>query len=57
MILNKFVFPIKADLRFVEGGIPQGYLTANDINKDMFYVISPTVGDTIIVLTFKTTSQ
>lgn len=53
MIINKFVFPIKADLKFVEGGIPQGYLTANDINKDMFYVISPTVGDTIISANFQ----
>ena len=53
MIINKFVFPIKADLKFVEGGIPQGYLTANDINRDMFYVISPAVGDTIISANFQ----
>src|SRR5690554_2925062 len=53
MIINKFVFPIKADLKFVEGGIPQGYLTANDINKDMFYVISPAVGDTIVSANFQ----
>src|SRR5690554_2808763 len=53
MIINKFVFPIKADLKFVEGGIPQSYLTANDINKDMFYVISPAVGDTIVSANFQ----
>ena len=53
MIINKFVFPIKADLKFVEGGIPQGYLTANNINKDMFYVISPAVGDTIVSANFQ----
>src|SRR5690554_4552074 len=53
MIINKFVFPINADLKFVEGGILQGYLTANDINKDMFYVISPAVGDTIVSANFQ----
>ena len=57
MIINKFVFPIKADKTFVNGAIPQGYLTANDLNKDMFYVISPSVGATIIKARFQNKLQ
>ena len=57
MIINKFVFPIKADKKFVGGSLPQGYLTANDINKDMFYVISPSVGQTVITAMFQNTLQ
>lgn len=57
MIINKFVFPIKADRTFVSGAIPQGYLTANDINKDMIYVISPAVGETSITARFQNSYQ
>ena len=57
MIINKFVFPIKADKTFVSGALPQGYLTANDINKDVFYVISPSVGATIIKAKFQNNKQ
>ena len=57
MIINKFVFPIKADKTFVSGALPQGYLTVNDINKDVFYVISPSVGATIIKAKFQNNKQ
>lgn len=48
MIINKLVFPIKANLDYVEGSIPRMKLTANTLNRDILYVISPAVGDTII---------
>lgn len=57
MILNKLVFPIKLDGKFVEGAVPVGKLTANDKNKDMLYVISPVVGATAITATFQNTLQ
>src|SRR5690554_100017 len=57
MIINKLVFPIKADLSFVEGGIPQGKLTANSINRDILYVISPAVKETVITAFFQNQKQ
>src|SRR5690554_6337328 len=57
MIINKLVFPIKADLSFVEGGIPQGKLTANSINRDILYVISPAVKATVITAFFQNQKQ
>lgn len=57
MIIKKFVFPIKADLTYVSGAIPIGKLTANSLNKDMFYVISPTVGNTVISANFQNNLQ
>jgi hypothetical protein len=57
MILNNLVFPIKLGAKFVEGSIPTGYLTANDINKDMVYVISPEVGATNVTLTLQNSKQ
>ena len=57
MIINKLVFPIKSDLSFVEGGIPQGMLTANSINRDILYVISPAVKETVITAFFQNQKQ
>ena len=57
MILNKLVFPIKIGATFVEGAIPTGKLTGNNINKDMIYVISPVVGATAITATFQNSLQ
>ena len=57
MIINKLVFPIRSDGTFVGGAIPVAKLTANNINKDMFYVISPTVGATVVTATFQNNLQ
>ena len=57
MIINKLVFPVKLDGSFVEGSIPSAHLTANSINRDMFYVISPKPQDTIVCANFQNSLQ
>lgn len=57
MIINKLVFPIKADLSFVEGALPQGKLTANNLNRDILYVLSPTVSNTVITVSLQNDLQ
>ena len=53
MIINNLLFVINSKLEFVDGTTRYGYLTANDINKDMLYVISPFPYSTDIRATFK----
>lgn len=57
MIINRLVFPIKANYEFVQGGVTTYKLNANDINKDFIYVISPFSLDTAITVTFENELQ
>lgn len=57
MIINNLLFVINSKLEFVDGTTRYGYLTANDINKDMLYVISPFPYSTDIRATFKNYEQ
>lgn len=41
MIQRNLVFCIDNDLKFVNGSIPSTKLTANDINRDVIYVVAP----------------
>ena len=56
-ILNKLVFPIKPNREFVSGGVPTGKLTANDRNKDLIYVVSGAVAQSIITANFQNKLQ
>ena len=57
MIFNKFVFSYKSRYVFYRRGIPSGKLSANSINRDIFYVISPAVANTVISASFQNNLQ
>lgn len=61
MILNKLVFVIRPSgsgkLEFVEPFTRDFKLTANSINRDIFYVVAPFAADTYVKATFKSKEQ
>lgn len=48
MIQNYLVFCINGNAKFVDGSIPSGKITANSVNKNSIFTISPFAQDTII---------
>jgi len=48
MTQNYLVFPINHNVKFVEGSIPVGIVTANSINKNSVFAISPFKQDTVM---------
>lgn len=48
MTQNYLVFPINHNVKFVEGSIPVGIVTANSVNKNSVFAISPFKQDTVM---------
>jgi len=57
MILNNLVFCIDENKKFVNGSIPSGKITANDINSNFLYVITPSPIRTLIKASFQNEMQ
>lgn len=57
MILNELVFIVNNNVEFVPGSQPVGKLTANSLNRDFIYFISPFRLGTSVVATFKNELQ
>ncbi len=53
MIINKLVFLINVKDNFFEGALPSYKLTANNLNRDFVYVISPAVSSSVIYANFQ----
>lgn len=52
MIQRKLVFCIDNNIKFVSGSIPATKLTANDINRDVIYVVAPFEISSVIKVKF-----
>lgn len=57
MILNNLVFCIDENKKFVNGSIPSGKITANDINSNFLYVITPSPIKTLLRASFQNEMQ